>query len=88
MGALFKFILIAFCVIWLLSKIMKYAFRYLLVFTGKQVQKEMEKQMQHQQQATQQTTTKDGTRIIFDQNSRGRKSTNQDSEYIDYEEVD
>lgn len=86
-----KFIIITICVLWLLSKIMKYAFRFLLIFTGRQMQKEMEKQVKyHQQQQAQQeaSTTSNGTRIIYTNSKSKNSSSKDDGEYVDYEEVE
>ena len=82
-----KFILITIGILWLLSKALKYLFRFLLIFTGKQVQKEMERQAQYHQQ-TQQQTQSGGTRIIYQNDNPNKKHQKDEGEYVDFEEVE
>lgn len=88
-----KFILISICVLWILSKVMKFAFRYLLLFTGQKLQKEMEKQMQYQQQQreTKEHVHQDGTRIIYEEQQTqktAKRPAKDEGEFTDFEVID
>jgi len=79
-----KFVLIAILVLWLLSKALKYLFRFILLMAGKELQKEM-----HRQQGTPPPQAKPaygGNVHVMTDTSQKRKDFDQ-GEYIDFEEV-